>query len=310
MPPANLDVNKIADIWSALLRGNVFYLPILGPVYAGNHPIKKVLRDILENSKTDEFLPYDKNRRWFADTQERIILPAIHLENNCLMIPVKDKLNNKLKIFCYGNIASLQMLKQWIGRLIQTDATFAMLSKISLYFFGAFGNKAGRDQNIVYLKIMSAADELNHSLSAITALDKLSPRVRSTLGLLGKEPELEGFSFLAKNIDEGTEHPSSVICAVTEDKIIGAIGPVDVAYDGWGDKWLLPSYFGVSKKFRSLGYGEKLWETAMDIARRKGALYTLVQNKFGSPAAKFYEKTGLIKAMTYSIVSDAFPLLP
>jgi GNAT superfamily N-acetyltransferase len=306
MAPADLDINKIANTWSALLQGNVFYLPILGPVYAGNHSVRKVLYDVLKNSQTDKFLRYDKNARWFTDKRERIILSAIHFKKHCLIIPVEDHLNNQWKIFCYSQSVPRRVLEQWIERLAQIDIRLANQNKISLYFFDSLKKRAERDQHSIYLKIIGATDELNTNPSAITTLDKLPSRLKSTLGLLGQEPELAGFSFLAQKIRRDKQDPASVICAVAENQIVGAIGPIDVAYDAWGDKWLLPPYFGVRKKFRSLGYGEKLWKTAMNAARREGALYTLVQNQPGSPAAQFYEKNGLVQAMTYSMTTISF----
>ena len=107
---------------------------------------------------------------------------------------------------------------------------------------------------------------------------------------------MKNFGFLWENFIAKNKNLNPIICAVLKNKIVGAIGPLDLSEDVWSTPFLFPPHFGVAEKMRKTGLGEKLWKAAMSFAYQKGAQYTLVQNTPSSPAARFYEKQGLSKA--------------
>jgi len=95
-------IDEIVNIWATLLKGQVFYIPTLGPVFTSGGSIKELLRDILNNSQTDGFLPYDKNKRWYKNKKEKILLSSIVIDDNGLCIPVESSFKDRiLKIFYY-----------------------------------------------------------------------------------------------------------------------------------------------------------------------------------------------------------------
>jgi len=48
-------IDEITELWAGFLKGQVFYIPTLGSVYACGNSIRKVLRDVLSNSQETEF---------------------------------------------------------------------------------------------------------------------------------------------------------------------------------------------------------------------------------------------------------------
>lgn len=290
-------INKIVNIWYKLLKDDIFYLPVLGPVFVFGKPVRKILYDILENSKTDKFLSYDKNKRWFKKKKERIILSEILIERNQLLIPVESFSKNKtLKIFYYSSKKINNRIIKKIKNFIIVPPKFKNINNYFLYSFLKPKIFKKLICHNIYLKMIKKKDKLEKNFENICYFNDLSPKTKQTLSLFKKEPELQGFAFLWRRFANKKRILSPIICAVEKDKIIGAIGPLEILNDAWNNKWLAPPYFGVKKDFRSKGYGKKLWKTAMSFAHQKGAKYTLVQNEPDSPAAKFYEKQGLKKA--------------
>lgn len=290
------NIEKIVGVWSNFLNGETFYIPILGPVYISGDPIKKLLRDVLKNSQTNKFLPYDKNKRWFQKRMEKIILSAIITNDKEIYIPVKDSFKNVLKIFYYSNNFpdnKIIIEAKKIYTNIRTD------NKVDNLYFYSFKKPEIEIKFVchnIYLKKIVSKDNLAKFPEGINFYDELPVEIQSTFSDLGKERLLKNFSFLWEEFMAKNKKLSPIICATIENKIIGAIGPLDVAADVWDTLFLFPPHFGVAKKMRRAGLGKKLWKSAMSFACQKGAKYTLVQNELNSPASKFYENQKLSNA--------------
>lgn len=281
--------NKIISIWSSFLNKEALYLPVLGPVYISSNSIQKLLSDILNNSRTDNFLPYDKNKRWYKNKTERILLKEIIYNDKELYIPVEDVFRNILKVFYYSSnsLDSITIIK---ARKFYTKIKNVQgLSNLSFYCFKEPKIKTKFICQNIYLKNITAKDDCFKFPKEIDYYNNLRSEIQLTFSNLKKEPELENFIAKNKNLDP-------IICAVLKNKIVGAIGPLDLSEDVWKIPFLFPPHFGVAEKMRKTGLGEKLWKAAMSFAYQKGAQYTLVQNTPNSPAARFYEKQGLSKA--------------
>lgn len=291
-----INIKSIASVWETLLNQDVIYLPVLGPVYISKKPTKTLLSDLLSNSMTDEFLMYDKNKRWFNKKMDKILISDILCRNTDIFIPLVDKLRNVLKIFYYSNKTANQT---------NIDDAKTIFTKIMIrnelkgLFFYCFNEPDAKNKficNNIYLKKINANDNLIAIPKNIYYYDQLSPEIQSTLGELGKEKDLINFSFLMKNIINDNINPDSIVCAVDNNKIIGAIGPLNIEKDAFGTCQLFPPNFGITKKMRRLGTGEALWKSAMSYAFKKGVEYSLVQNASGSSASRFYKKQGLINS--------------
>ncbi len=292
----NNNIEKIIGAWSNFLNEKTFYVPVLGPVYVSGNPIKKLLRDVLKNSQANEFLPYDKNKRWFQRKMEKIALSAVIMNDKEIYIPVKDGFKNILKIFYYSNNfpddKTMIKAKKIYAKLKTGDG----IDGLYFYCFKKPKTETKFVCRNIYLKNITSKDNLAEFPIGINFYDKLPVEIQSTFGSLGKESELENFSFLWKEFMVKNKKLNPIICATIKNKIIGAIGPLDVAADAWNTRFLLPPHFGVAKKMRKAGIGEKLWKSAMSFACQKGTKYTLVQNALNSPASRFYEKQKLSNA--------------
>lgn len=278
------------------LNGKTAYLPTLGPVYSAGKSFGKVLEDILINSENEVFLSFDKNKRWFDAKTEKIILPAVEIWNDAVLIPTKCIFpHNAIKIYYYSdgplNQADFEKIRIMKKSLCKQEAA----ERCTLYCF----QKSNLNENFIchniYLKIIDDNDEAALP-DDIKFFHELSDAVAGTFGALTSEPELEGFDFLWRKYIKKQKPLGSILCAVENGKIIGAIGPLDIWPDPWKKTWLLPPYFGVKSDSRKKGIGGKLWQAAMSYAIKNSAHYSLVQNKPDSAAAIFYEEHGLINA--------------
>ena len=290
------NINKIITAWSNFLNEEALYLPVLGPVYISGNPIQKFLFDILNNSQFGNFLPYDKNKRWHRNKTERVLLEEIIYNDKELYIPVKDTLKNTLKVFYYSNSSPDNVT------ITKTKKFYTKIKNIqtlkNLYFY-CFKEPRVETKFIcqnIYLKNITPKDSINKFFKGINYYDNLGDEVQFTFSNLATEPGLKHFGFLWKNFIVKDKNLNPIICAVFKNKIVGAIGPLDLSKDVYGIPFLFPSYFGVADRMRKTGFGKKLWKSAMSFAYQKGAQYTLVQNAPDSPAAYFYEKQGLLKA--------------
>ncbi len=301
----NLNFNKIISIWKNFLGKDIFYVPVLGPVNVPSNCAEKLLLAVLENSKTDKFLPYDKNRRWFQKKMEKIILPEIFASEEEIFIPAKNNLWNYIKVYYYSN-------KFPDNAVIEKARKLYTKTKLSrkanqLYFYSFKRPKINTKFNClnIYLKRITKKDNLNKLPEGINYYDDLPKEVQQTFGDFTKEPELGGLDFLWKKFITKNKKLSPIICATKKNKIVGSAGSTDIAADICGAPFLFPPCLGVAKKMRRSSIGEKLWKSAMSYATQKGAKYTLVQNMPDSPASRFYEKQGLINiGRVYSCVLD------
>jgi hypothetical protein len=266
----NKNIDKIIAVWSNFLNKEVFYVPILGPVYASGNSIQKLLSDVLNNSQTDNFLPYDKNKRWNKNKTERILLEEIIYNDKELYIPVKDTFKNILKIFYYSNNSFNDIATTKIKKIYTKTKTFQGSDSLHLYCFKEPKAKTKFTCQNVYLKNITSKDNLFRFPEEINYYDDLHDKVQLTFSDLKKKPELEGFGFLWKKFIAKNKKLSPIICAVLENKIVGAIGPLDIAKDTWNTSFLFPPYFGVVKKMRETGPRKKTLESRYELCLSKG----------------------------------------
>lgn len=127
----------------------------------------------------------------------------------------------------------------------------------------------------------------------IKFFETLSGKIKKTFSKLGQVDDTAGFVFLWNEYLKKEKKIRPIICALKDNRIVGAIGPLTICIDYFGNKFLQPPFFGVLKAYKRSGFGKKLWLSASDYAAQNGAKYTLVQNTPNSPAGKFYENQGL-----------------
>ncbi|MDO8436040.1 MAG: GNAT family N-acetyltransferase [bacterium] len=286
-------IDKIVAVWTSFFNDEVFYVPALGFVYPSDNSVKKFLIDVLKNSETNRFLPYDGNKRWFQKKTEKIILSAIVANDKEIYIPVKDSFKNVLKIFYYSKKSLNNTTLTKVKKIYIKIKNAQRVDNLRLQCFKKPKIKTEFICHNIYLKNITPSDNLVKSSKEIHYYNELSSKTQSTFSNLGKGSELEGFDFLWKEFIIKNKKLNPIICATSKKRIVGAIGPLDILNDAWGVPFLLPPYFGVADKMRRMGIGKKLWKAAMNFAYQKGVKYTLVQNISNSPAARFYKKQGL-----------------
>lgn len=289
----NKNIDEIITILSGFLSKEVFYIPILGPVHYSNSLIKKFLFDVLRNSRTNRFLSYDGNKRWFPKKTEKIILSAIMANNQEIYIPVKDSFRNVLKIFYYSNNFVNDIVIKKAQKIYKAIKIAQKFDNSYLYCFKKPTVKIKFACHNIYLKNIISNDNLIKLSKGINYYNELPKKIQLTFRHIGNEPDLQGFDFLWKEFIVKNKKLNSIICATSKERIVGAIGPLDVIPDTWGVPFLLPPYFGVVKTSRRMGVGKKLWKAAMSFAYKEGAKYTLVQSISNSAAVRFYKKQRL-----------------
>jgi GNAT superfamily N-acetyltransferase len=101
----------------------------------------------------------------------------------------------------------------------------------------------------------------------------------------------DGFAFLHSRMAKGAVGP--MLVAVDEDRIVGAIGPMEIMSDSTGAARLLPQYFGVLPGWRGRGHGRALWRAAMQWGRQNGAAFQVVQTEVGGASEHICRTEGL-----------------
>ncbi|MET8630843.1 GNAT family N-acetyltransferase [Kitasatospora sp. NPDC004669] len=81
--------------------------------------------------------------------------------------------------------------------------------------------------------------------------------------------------------------------AIRNDRVVGAIGPMETMPDPIGRARLLPEYFGVLPEYRGLGLGRQLWRAAMHWGHANGADYQLLQTTASGASDRLCQAEGL-----------------
>ena len=279
------------DIQLFLSHAAVPYLPTLGPV----HPDMMsgaVIKDVLRVATSTDFLPYDKDARWSKDKLEQVLPALISQSPSGTIIPtLAHRGSTCLKLHVYGNstAADIERASEAARRLHPFP--------LRIITFSVVRPETMDDTSTIYL-----ATPNPYASSDVTTLDTLAPGIRSTLKDLAIDPDNAGFAFLAGEIDAGRIN-GPILVTTDQDRITGAIGPLQTAKDANGKTYLLPPYFSVSEEARGQGKGRELWRAAMDWACREGAEYHVFEARAGSPAEAFYASVGT-KSLGYRSLKD------
>ncbi|WP_145909105.1 GNAT family N-acetyltransferase [Kitasatospora viridis] len=84
-----------------------------------------------------------------------------------------------------------------------------------------------------------------------------------------------------------------MLTAVRDDRVVGAVGPVETMPDPIGRARLLPQYFGVVPECRGLDLGRLLWRAAMHWGYANGADHQLLQTTAGGVSDRLCQAEGL-----------------
>lgn len=115
--------------------------------------------------------------------------------------------------------------------------------------------------------------------------------MQETFAPFAKAMAADGLAFLHTRMQTGRCGP--VLAAVVDDRVAGAIGPMEVRPDAIGRPQLMPQYFAVLPEARGQGLGRVLWRAAMHWGKSHGAAYQLLQTEVGGPSDRLCQAEGL-----------------
>ncbi|MFJ5881320.1 GNAT family N-acetyltransferase [Kitasatospora cineracea] len=259
---------------------SVPYLPTLGPL----HPdalSADLLADLLSIAGTGRFLPHDKDRRW-SERKDEHLLDEVNQDERRTLIPTLTG-RGVLRVHLYGGA-------EHRAEAMETAAKLAALhdaASARLVWF-----QADPDSVAASTRVQLRAFDADHPalpVGGIEHLDTLPEPVRATFGAFAAKLAGEGFAFLHSRIDS----VGPVLTAVRDDRVVGAIGPMETMADPIGRARLLPQYFGVLPEYRGLGLGRQLWRAAMHWGHTNGADYQLLQTTAGGASDRLCQAEGL-----------------
>ena len=258
------------------------YIPTLGPV----HPqadLPELFEAVVSVAGTGRFLPYDKDRRWFAVKGEQVITAEIIHQPGLTIIPALDARRGVLRVYHYGQQApDLGEVGETVGKWRTTyGANAAWLTWFQEHPDGA--------RTRLMLKAYAHADQWPRD-AHVTELD--AGAAASLFPRFARDLAAEGFGFLCERVMAGKDD-GPVLVSVDGDRIVGAVGPLSVMNDSAGRPFVPPQYFAVHPAYRRRGHGLALWHAAMAWGCASGANYKVLQAQAGAPAERFYDAAGL-----------------
>ncbi|MFF2041004.1 GNAT family N-acetyltransferase [Kitasatospora sp. NPDC058170] len=257
---------------------SVPYLPTLGPL----HPdalSADLLADVLAIAGTGRFLPHDKDRRW-SERKDEHLLDDVHQDEHRILIPTLTG-RGVLRVHLYGAPEHRPEAMETAAKLAAAhDAASARV-----IWFQAVPDPVAASTRVQ----LRTFDQPALPVGGIEHLDTLPDPVRATFGAFAEKLAGEGFAFLHSRIDS----VGPVLTAVRDDRVVGAIGPMETMPDPIGRARLLPQYFGVLPEYRGLGLGRRLWRAAMHWGHANGADYQLLQTTAGGASDRLCQAEGL-----------------
>jgi GNAT superfamily N-acetyltransferase len=268
------------------------YVPTLGPA----HPAAVtpgLFAEVIEIAETRRFLPHDKDRRWADRKDEQILPEAITQEPGLVMIPTLSTRRDycvKVHIYSQDPLGTLRRAAE-LGRRLRDEHD---AGKGRLIWFLPPGSDP--DPVAACTRIQMRTFGPGHHAPASAAgplpLAEVTGPVRVTFSVLAEKLAAEGFAFLDARIRE-QDGIGPVLTCQRDQKIVGAIGPMEIMPDNRGTARLLPQYFGVLPEYRGLGLGRSLWRAAMHWGQQHQAGYQILQTEVGGASDRLCRSEGL-----------------
>jgi GNAT superfamily N-acetyltransferase len=257
------------------------YVPALGPVQP-RALSAELFNAVVDIADTDRFLSYDKDRRWSAKKDERVIVDEIFHEPGRTVIPTFTRGCGLVKIHHYSDSPpQLSELTQWTRTRC---APFGSAAGRIIWFQSVPEDARTR----LLLKTFRDQDKC-HRGEAIQLTD--CP-VADTFPAFAEELGADGFAFLYQRIKTGLSD-GPIFVRVEDRRIVGAVGPMSTLLDSTGMRMQPPQYFAVHPHYRRRGHGRALWRAAMAWGADNGAKYQVLQAAAGSASELLYMSEGL-----------------
>ncbi|NUV77214.1 GNAT family N-acetyltransferase [Streptomyces fungicidicus] len=270
-------------------------VPTLGPIHPDALTVS-VFEDILRAADTGDFLPYDKDWRWGGEKDEKVLREdVVHQPEHTLIPTLSRRGRGTVKVFAYGlRDTVVDEAAELAEKLASThDVAGARVVR-------PLGPETAHPRGTrIQLKDFTArpCPAPDGPLRPVTAW---SAAVQETFAPFAEAMAGDGLAFLHAQMQAGRCGP--VLAAAVEDRIVGAIGPIEIQPDAIGRSQLMPQYFAVLPEIRGQGLGRVLWRAAMHWGQSHGAAYQLLQTEIGGPSDRLCQAEGLISlGFTYAM---------
>ena len=262
------------DWLSAVLHAP--YVPTLGAVNPGVLSAG-MFEAIVAVAGTGRFLPYDKDRRWWASKDEQVIVEGIIHAPGLTVIPtLATRGRAALKIHYYARSApDLDQARYWCRTWC---AAYGAGTSRVIWFQDS---PAGAHTRVM-VKTYTSRDR--HS-DDNTVTDLAHCEAAGTFPAFARQLSADGFAFLLERMTAGLID-GPVLVAVDDHQIVGAVGPLSTLTDAIGQRTVPPQYFAVHPGYRHRGHGRALWRAAAAWGQQNKAIYKVLQARTGTAAER------------------------
>lgn len=261
-------------------------VPTLGPVHPDALTVG-VFEDTLRAADTGDFLPYDKDRRWGGEKDEKVLrADVVHQPEHTLIPTLTQRGRGTVKVFAYGLRDSV------VEEAAELAAKLAARHDVvNARVVRPLGPETAHPHGTrIQLKDFTAASRPDPG-GPVRPVTDWPAFVQETFAPFAEAMAADGLAFLHGQMDAGRCGP--VLAAAVADRIVGAIGPMEVGPDLIGRPQLMPQYFAVLPETRGQGLGRVLWRAAMHWGYSHGAAYQLLQTEVGGPSDRLCQTEGL-----------------
>lgn len=262
-------------------------VPTLGPVHPHVLTVD-LFEDTLRAAVTDRsFLHYDKDRRWSSEKDETVLRgDVIHQPDHTLIPTLTRRGRGTVKVFAYGHRDSVvQEAAELAAKLAAVhEAANARVVR-------PLGPETGSPRGTRIQLQDFTARPCPDPGGPVRPTTDWPTAVQETFAPFATAMAADGLAFLHTQMQAGRCGP--VLAAAVEDRIVGAIGPMEVGPDAIGCPQLMPQYFAVLPEARGQGLGRVLWRAAMHWGQSHGAAYQLLQTEIGGPSDRLCQAEGL-----------------
>ncbi|MEV7501813.1 GNAT family N-acetyltransferase [Streptomyces sp. NPDC093018] len=262
-------------------------VPTLGPVHPHALTVD-LFEDTLRAAVPERpFLHYDKDRRWSGEKSETVLREdVVHQPDHTLVPTLTRRGRGAVKVFAYGRHRGLVEEAAELGAKLAAVHGAASASVVR-----PLGPETGRPRGTRIQLQDFAARPCPDPGGPVRPVTDRPDVVRETFAFFAAAMAADGLAFLHARMRAGRCGP--VLAAVIEDRVVGAIGPMEVRPDAIGCPQLLPQYFAVLPEARGQGLGRVLWRAAMHWGQSHGAAYQLLQTEVGGPSDRLCRSEGL-----------------
>ncbi|MFD8914364.1 GNAT family N-acetyltransferase [Streptomyces sp. NPDC059575] len=262
-------------------------VPTLGPVHPDALTVG-VFEDTLRAATTGGFLPYDKDRRWGGEKNEIVLRgDVVHQRERTLVPTLTRRGRSTVKVFAYGHHSNV------VDEAAELAAKLAaMHDVVNARIVRPLGPETGAPRGTrIQLQDFSARP-CPEPGGPVRPVSDWPTAVRETFASFAEAMAADGLAFLYAHMRAARCGP--VLAAVEDDRIVGAIGPMEVRPDPIGRPQLMPQYFAVLPEARGRGLGRALWRAAMHWGQTHGAAYQLLQTEVGGSSDRLCQSEGLL----------------